>query len=170
MNWIDLAVLAVWCALAFWGASMGFLRMIVHFAVVVFALAFSSRLAPGVGDLLVPVTDNENLQTVGAFIIIFVVLFIAGGIVTFWAGLILGRIPFFGLPNRLAGMVVGVLVGFLLLSGIFTAIQRFPVGSIDEAIDDSKLGSFLTDNFDVVIRAVGLIPGEWDGKLEKISQ
>ena len=33
----------------------------------------------------------------------------------------------------------------------------------------SALGTFLADNFDVVIRGVGLVPGDWDDELERLT-
>ena len=75
-------------------------------------------------------------------------------------------VPFFGLAEKLAGMAVGLLVGFMLLSGVLTGIQRFPFRDLDKTIDESALGTFLADNFDVVIRGVGLIPGDWDNELK----
>jgi hypothetical protein len=61
------------------------------------------------------------------------------------------------------------LIGFVLLSGVLTNVQRFPVRDYDQTIDESALGSFLADNFDVVIRGVKLIPGDWDDELDKLS-
>ena len=147
---------------------MGLLQMGVHLLVVAVGLAISSRIAPTVGDLFSVVTDNENAQSAAGFIAVFLILFIAGGVVSFWLRMILGIIPFFGSFNKLGGLIVGVAVGFLLLSGILTGIQKFPIGDAEQTIDDSKLGSFLADNFDVVIRGIGLIPGEWDDELDKL--
>lgn len=168
MNWVDIAILVVWAGTASWGASMGLLQMGVHLLVVAVGLAISSRIAPTVGDLFSVVTDNENAQSAAGFIAVFLILFIAGGVVSFWLRMILGIIPFFGSFNKLGGLIVGVAVGFLLLSGILTGIQKFPIGDAEQTIDDSKLGSFLADNFDVVIRGIGLIPGEWDDELDKL--
>ena len=147
---------------------MGLLQMGVHLVVVAVGLAIASRVAPTVGDLFSVVTDNENAQSAAGFIAVFLILFIAGGVVSFWLRMILGIIPFFGSFNKLGGLIVGVAVGFLLLSGILTGIQKFPIGDAEQTIDDSKLGSFLADNFDVVIRGIGLIPGEWDDELDKL--
>ena len=72
------------------------------------------------------------------------------------------------MANKLAGMAVGVLLGFVLLSGILTGIQKFPVREYDQTIDDSVLGAFLADNFDIVIRGVGLVPGDWDNELDNL--
>ena len=168
MNWVDIAILVVWAGTASWGASMGLLQMGVHLVVVAVGLAISSRIAPTVGDLFSVVTDNENAQSAAGFIAVFLILFIAGGVVSFWLRMILGIIPFFGSFNKLGGLIVGILVGFLLLSGILTGIQKFPIRDAQQTIDDSKLGSFLADNFDVVIRGIGLIPGEWDDELDKL--
>ena len=168
MNWVDIVILVVWAGTASWGASMGLLQMGVHLVVVAVGLAISSRIAPTVGGLFSVVTDNENAQSVAGFIAVFLILFIAGGVVSFWLRTILGIIPFFGSFNKLGGLIIGVAVGFLLLSGILTGIQKFPVRDAQQTIDDSKLGSFLADNFDVVIRGIKLIPGEWDDELEKL--
>ena len=168
MNWVDIAILVVWAGTASWGASMGMLQMGVHLVLVAVGLAISSRIAPTVGDLFSVVTDNENAQSAAGFIAVFLILFIAGGVVSFWLRLILGIIPFFGSFNKLGGLIIGVAVGFLLLSGILTGIQRFPIGDAQQTIDESKLGSFLADNFDVVIRGIKLIPGDWDDELEKL--
>ena len=168
MNWVDIAILVVWAGTASWGASMGLLQMGVHLVIVAVGLAIASRIAPTVGDLFSVVTDNENAQSAAGFIAVFLILFIAGGVVSFWLRMILGIIPFFGSFNKLGGLIVGVAMGFLLLSGILTGIQKFPIGDAEQTIDDSKLGSFLADNFDVVIRGIGLIPGEWDDELDKL--
>ena len=147
---------------------MGLLQMGVHLLVVAVGLAISSRIAPTVGDLFSVVTDNENAQSAAGFIAVFLILFIAGGVASFWLRMVLGIIPFFGSFNKLGGLIVGILVGFLLLSGILTGIQKFPIKDAQQTIDDSKLGSFLADNFDVVIRGIGLIPGNWDDELDKL--
>jgi len=168
MNWVDIAILVVWAGTASWGASMGLLQMGVHLLVVAVGLAISSRIAPTVGGLFSVVTDNENAQSAAGFIAVFLILFIAGGVASFWLRTVLGIIPFFGSFNKLGGLIVGILVGFLLLSGILTGIQKFPIKDAQQTIDDSKLGSFLADNFDVVIRGIGLIPGNWDDELDKL--
>ncbi|GIT01915.1 MAG: hypothetical protein CM1200mP27_05400 [Chloroflexota bacterium] len=67
-------------------------------------------------------------------------------------------------------MAAGILIGFLLLSGVLTNIQRFSrVWDYDESINESKLGVFLADNFDVVIRGLKLIPGDWDDEIDKLA-
>ncbi len=169
MNWVDIVILVVWGVTALWGYSAGILQILVPFVSLIVGLALSSRIGDSVGELFTVVTDNENAQMVAGFLLVFGVLFIAGGILSFMARRSLGIIPLFGFANSLAGMAVGLLIGFVLLSGILTNVQRFPVRDYDETIDESALGAFLADNFDVVIRGVKLIPGDWDDELDQLT-
>jgi len=169
MNWVDIVILVVWGMTTLWGYSAGLLRILVPFISLIVGLALSSRIGDSVGEIFSVVTDNENAQTIGGFLLVFGVLFIAGGILSFVARKVLGIIPLFGFANSLAGMAVGLLIGFVLLSGVLTNVQRFPVRDYDETIDESALGAFLADNFDVVIRGVKLIPGDWDDELDKLT-
>lgn len=164
MNWVDILVLVVWGLTALWGVKVGLIRMVVPLLMVVVALALSSRIAGPVGNILGIFTDNENFQTVGAFIAIYLALFIGGIILSSLLRTALNIVPLGGSANNVAGMVVGLIVGFVLLSGILTGLQKFPVGGAEKAIDQSPLGSLLADNFDVVLRGIKLIPGDWDEK------
>jgi len=169
MNWIDVAILVVWGITAFWGYSNGFLKVVVPFIFIVIGLAIASRVGDTVGKVFSVFTDNENAQAIGGVILIFVVAFVLGGMISGLSRKVLGLLPFFGLADKLGGMTVGLMVGFLLLSGILTGIQRFPFRDLDKTIDASPLGTFLADNFDVVIRGAGLIPGDWDTKLNQLT-
>ena len=169
MNWIDIAILVIWGMTALWGFSSGLLRILVPLVALVSGMALSSRSGDSVGEIFSSFTDNENAQTVAGFVLIFGLLFILGGIISVVARRVLGIIPLFGMVNSLAGMAAGLLVGFLLVSGVLTAIQKSPVRDLDVTIDESTLGTFMADQFDVVIRGIKLIPGDWDDELDKLT-
>ena len=169
MNWIDIAILVIWGMTALWGFSSVLLQILVPLVSLVIGMALSSRIGDSVGEIFSSFTDNENAQTVAGFILIFGLLFILGGIISLVVRRVLGVIPLFGMVNSLAGMAVGLLVGFLLVSGVLTAIQKFPVRDLDVTIDESTLGTFMADQFDVVIRGIKLIPGDWDDELDKLT-
>lgn len=169
MNWIDIAILVIWGMTALWGFSSGLLRILVPLVALVIGMALSSRIGDSVGEIFSSFTDNENAQTVAGFVLIFGLLFILGGIISVVARRVLGIIPLFGMVNSLAGMAAGLLVGFLLVSGVLTAIQKFPVRDLDVTIDESTLGTFMADQFDVVTRGIKLIPGDWDDELDKLT-
>ena len=169
MNWLDLAVLVVWGGTALWGFSVGLVQIVIPLVVVIVGLAISSRIAESVGNVFSVVTDNEGAQAIGGFVLVFLGLFIIGAIVGVWVKMVLRFIPLFGMANRMAGMGAAVIIGFLLVSGVLTGVQKF-TNDIDEDIGESTLASFMADNFDVVIRGVKLIPGDWDDKLKKITE
>ena len=169
MNWIDIAILVIWGMTALWGFSSGLLRILVPLVALAIGMALSSRIGDSVGEIFSSFTDNENAQTVAGFVLIFGLLFILGGIISVVARRVLGIIPLFGMVNSLAGMAAGLLVGFLLVSGVLTAIQKSPVRDLDVTIDESTLGTFMADQFDVVIRGIKLIPGDWDDELDKLT-
>jgi uncharacterized membrane protein required for colicin V production len=143
--------------------------MVVPLVVILVGLALASRIAGPVGNVFSFVSENENVQTVVAFIAIFAVLFIAGAWLSSLLSTAIGIIPLAGLGNNLAGAAVGILIGFIVLSVVLTGLQKFPVGNFREEIRDSTLGTFLADNFDVVTRGVKLIPGDWDQRARDIS-
>ena len=168
MNWVDIAILVVWGVTIFWGYSRGLTGVLVPLLSLVVGLTLSSRIGDSVGEMFSGITDSENAQAVAGFVVVFGIVFVVGGILNSMARKILGVIPLFGFLNSLVGMVAGLLIGFLLLCGILTAIQKYPVKDLEKDIDESKLGAFLADNFDVVIRGLGYIPGDWDQELERL--
>ena len=170
MNWVDLIILVVCGMAVLYGFRVGLFKMLVPLVVVVAGLALSSRISESVGNQFSSFTSNENTQTIMAYFAIFVVLFIASGIVSHWLGNVLRFIPFFGLANGLAGAAVGLIIGLVLLSGIITGAQRFSVGNVDQTIEESPLGTFLASNFGVVMHGVSLIPVDWDAKVEDLKE
>ncbi len=170
MNWVDILVLVVWGLAALWGFKVGFIRMVVPLVVVVVGLALSSRIAEPVGDFFSFLSENENVQTVAAFIAILIVLLMIGALLSSLLRTAIGIIPLAGLANQLAGAGVGILVGFIILSGVLTGLQKFPVGGIREDIAESPLGTFMADNFDVVTRGFRPIPGDWNEKAKGLTE
>ena len=168
MNWIDVAVVVVWCLTAVWGLSAGLVRMSISLLVVLAGLALSSRIADDVGSIFARFTDDEGARAVGAFIVIFLALIVIGAILSFWIGAMLRFLPVLGAANRLGGLALGLAIGFVLLSGTLTGVQKF-TDAVDEDIHESVLGAFLADNFDVVIRGARLIPGDWDDELQRLQ-
>ena len=164
MNWVDILVLVVWGLMALWGFKSGFIGMIVPLVVIILGLALSSRIAEPVGNLFSFLSANENVQTIIAFIAIFLALIILSAWLSALLQTVSKVIPLAGPVDRLSGMFIGIIVGFLFLSGILTGLQHFTVGRIQTDIAASPLGTFMTDNFGVTIRAVKLVPGDWDEK------
>ena len=164
MNWVDILVLVVWGLTVLWGYKTGFVGMLVPLVVILAGLALSSRLAEPIGNVFSFISENENVQLVVAFIAIFIVVLLLSAWLSSALSSVVKFIPLAGLADRAAGLVVGLLIGFILLTGVLTGLQSFPVGGVREDINNSALGTFITDNFAVTVRAVGLVPGDWNDK------
>ena len=162
MNWIDITVLVVLALAVFWGFRTGLIGMLVPLAVILLGLAFGGRAIGPLGSLFSFISQNENVQTALGYAAFFLLLVIGAVILGNLLRAVITKIPLTGTVNNLAGAVVGLLIGCVLLSGILTGLQKFPVGGLDEAIEDSASGTFLADRFDAVARGVGLIPRAWD--------
>jgi uncharacterized membrane protein required for colicin V production len=169
MNYIDVIVLVLWGLAAVWGFKSGLIQMVVPLVVVVAGLAVSTRLATPLGGLFSSVTDNENLQTILGFAVIIFGLLIIATALSFLLRFMLKLIPLASLADRLGGTVVGLVVGFVLLSGALVALQKFPVGVIQEDIDRSVVGNGLADRFSVVISVFQLIPDDWRQQAEGLQ-
>ena len=171
MNWIDVVILVVWALNSGWGYMAGLIQMVIPLAAVIVGLAVASRIGDSVGNIFSPLTDNEDYQTIAGFILIFVGLFILASIAGFALRTVLRFIPLGGMVNKLAGLAAGLALGVILLSGVLTGVQKHPFNDgLVEDIDNASLGAFLADNFDVVIRGVGIIPGDWDNELENLVE
>ena len=169
MNYIDIIVLGVWGLATFWGFSKGLVQMVVPLVVVVAGLALSSRLAEPVGHLFARFTDSQNLQTILGYAAIVFGLIIVAMVLSMILKFMLNFIPLAGLADKLGGALVGILVGFILLSGALVALQKFPVGELKADIDKSLVGNALADRFSVVISAFGLIPDDWRSRGEDLK-
>ncbi len=169
MNWVDILVLVVWGLMALWGFKSGFIGMVVPLVMIILGLALSSRIAEPLGNLFSFLSDNENVQTIIAFIAIFLALILLSAWLSALLQTVSKVIPLAGPVNHLSGMIIGVFVGFLFLSGILTGLQHFAVGRIQTDIAESPLGTFMADNFGVTLRAVKLVPGDWDEKAKGLQ-
>ena len=162
MNWLDIVVLLLWALIIAWGFWLGLLRILIPLAAVVLALVVASRGAHSIADLLSPFTNDDNVQNVLAFVLVFLGIFIVGALIGLTVRKAIKFIPLFGLADRLAGAVVGILAGFVLLAGLLTAVQQLPESGTSETGFESDFSLLLVDNFQVVTRAVGITPVDWD--------
>jgi uncharacterized membrane protein required for colicin V production len=161
MNYIDVMALVTLGLAALWGFKTGLVQMVVPLVVVVAGLALSTRLATPLGNLFASFTPSENLQTILGFAAIVFGLIIIAMLLSFLLKFMLKFIPMAGLADRLGGMLVGILVAFILLSGALVTLQKFPVGVVQEDIDRSRLGSALADRFSLVMGVFQLFPDDW---------
>lgn len=159
MTWLDVVVIVVWVVVTFWGLKTGLVSMLFPLAIVVGSLLLGGVLAGPIGDLFSLLTDDETVQTIGGYALIFVVLFVAGSLAMHFLSVSSRFVPSSGLANNAAGGVVGFMVGFVLLSGILAGLQKLPSDYAQQRVNESQLGSHMAENFGLVVR---FIPGDWN--------
>ncbi len=159
MNWMDLVIIVVGISVAFVGWRMGGIQIGVV-AIGVFAgIALSSRLHDEVARLFSRFIDSDNGAEVASFIAIFILALLAAAVLGTIAHAILVKVKL-GSINKAAGFVLGVLVTFAIGSAVLSTIQSYPVMGLEGTIEDSAMGTFLADNFDVVLRGLRFIPDD----------
>ena len=132
MNIFDWVLVAVFVIGALLGLKWGLVQSILNFIAVYVAMLVGAQVADG---LVAHVTDdvqNESVATAIGYVVIFLSVFIIAQIV----GKIIRpmlTIIFLGWVDKLGGVVVGVLLGAILVTGVVTAMARVAYPQ-DEAI------------------------------------
>jgi membrane protein required for colicin V production len=132
MNIFDWVLVAVFVIGALLGLKWGLVQAILNFIAVYAAMLVGAQVADG---LVAHVTDdvqNESVATAIGYVVIFLSVFIIAQIV----GKIIRpmlTIIFLGWVDKLGGVVVGILLGAILVTGVVTAMARVAYPQ-DEAI------------------------------------
>jgi len=153
MNIFDWVLVAVFVIGALLGLKWGLVQAILNFIAVYAAMLVGAQVADG---LVAHVTDdvqNESVATAIGYVVIFLSVFIIAQIV----GKIIRpmlTIIFLGWVDKLGGVVVGVLLGAILVTGVVTAMARVAYPQ-DEAI---------------LVEIEGLVSGDIEAAKERLYQ
>ena len=159
MNWLDFAILAVigFAVLAGW--RLGGIQIGVTGVGIFVGIAMASRLHDDIEPLFSNFTDSANGAEIGGYLAIFIIVMVASGVAGFIVRGMLKKVMLGWLDNVL-GLGVGLVLVLAIGSGVFSAVQSYPILGLEKTIDDSSLGSFLADNFDTVLRGLKFIPSD----------
>ncbi len=155
-NVVDLIIMVVVAAAAFYGLSRGFLRRAIavfgFVAGVYAAVVYHGALATGLGVLI----GGSDVATPLAFILILIMVWFGSGLL---AGAATGGVRVLGLQwaDRLLGLLVGLLGALLVLACLLLLFVRFPVLGSREAIQQSVLASLV---FRVLPHLKRLLPSD----------
>ncbi len=163
MNWLDIVIIATlaWFALA--GLSAGILRESVTLAGALAGVVLAGALYRRLADDLTIFTSNQRTAHIAAFIAIFAAVFFAGQI----AAILLKRtasLLMLGPLDHAAGLVFGILKGFVVVEALLFLFARYHVEGITRAMDGSLLTPFFLDGLPILLR---LLPGEFRSAVER---
>ena len=159
MNWLDIIIVAAVGFIALAGWRMGGVHAAVTGAGIFVGIALAGHLHHRVEPIFSRFVDSDDGAEIAAFIAIFILVLIASAVVGTLARGVLHSFML-GWMDKATGLGLGVVVSFAAGSAVFSALQSYPVLGLEETISGSTLGSFLADNFDVVLRGLKFIPGD----------
>jgi len=157
LNWLDLVILVLAGVAAFTGWSVGLIRTAMSLVGTVVAIVLASRLFDAAAPIFNGMTDNEEAARILGFILVFLLVLAAA----FVAGVMLKQIVKFfllGPLDSLGGMVVGVLLTLAGMAALLSVVQQNAVLGMEDTINESTLGSFLVDKFDVTLEGIKILP------------
>jgi len=123
MNIFDWVLIAVFVAGALLGLKWGLLQSILNFVSVYVAMLVGAQFADGLVARVTDNVENESVATAIGYVVIFLGVFIVAQIVVKSIRAML-TIIFLGWVDKLGGVVVGVLLGAILVTGVVTAMAR----------------------------------------------
>ena len=160
MNWLDILLLVLIGITAAAGYRIGLVQAATLLAGILIGIVLASRLHDNVEVIFSQLTENENAQELGGYILVFSVVLLAS-LVTSWFIRMLFRTLMLGWVDKLGGFALGTIIALATGSAFLANVQDFPILDLERAIEDSATASFLADNFDVVLRGLLIIPKDY---------
>lgn len=128
MNWLDLVFLGIIAVSVVISLVRGFVREVISVLVWVGAVWVSLRYAQPLSGYLTDYLASPTLRLIVAFVVLFVLTLIVGAVISYFAGVLVGRTGLTG-TDRALGMVFGglrgaLIVALLVLGAGLTAIPQ----------------------------------------------
>jgi membrane protein required for colicin V production len=159
MNWLDIVILVGAGILGFIGFRFGLLKIAALFVGICVGIVIGSRFSDEVARVLLRWIDDPAVARIAAYAVILGVSLLAAVILAAVLRKVLEAVAL-GWLDKVGGLAVGILGAFVIFSAILSYSQELGIAGMmgTRVIEDSVLGSFLADKFDVVLRVTRLIP------------
>jgi membrane protein required for colicin V production len=132
MNIFDWVLFAVFVVGALLGLKWGLVQSVLNFVAVYVAMLVGAQFADGLVARVTDDVQNESVAAAIGYVVIFLGVFIIAQIVGKIIRAML-TVIFLGWVDKLGGVVVGLLLGAILVTGVVTAMARVAYPQ-DEAI------------------------------------
>ena len=185
-DWILLALIIIPALL---GLSKGAVTMVLTTAGIFVAMFLSGQFAERIVSTFTDSVDNEAIATALGYVIIFVAVFIAIGVLSKFVKIVLA-VTMMGWLDKVAGAGIGVVAGVLLMTAATMVIARYAyvvddeapggiTGRVEEFVKDKgreRLDGWLVDSSLVPITLnvrdaipgnfIGLVPGDFSDAMD----
>ncbi|MGI2336741.1 MAG: CvpA family protein [Dehalogenimonas sp.] len=159
MNWIDIVILVILALLVFRGLTQGLIKSLAGLLGLIVGIMLAGRFNEDLAGSLFSFISNPDIANIVAFVAIILAVWIIFAIV---ANLLtkLAAIVFLDWVNRLAGAVLGLLIGMFIAGAALAAWAKFFGG---DALTDSFMAGFLLEKFPFIL---SLLPAQFDSVKE----
>lgn len=144
MNWLDYLLAIIGVSFAVHGAVRGFTRQLVGLAAMLLGLLLASWFYGTAGAFLIPYVSHKGIANLAGFLIVFVGVQAAGGLIAF---LLFKLLKSVGLSwvDRLMGIAFGLLKGALAGVVIVVALSAFSIKPLPESVAGSRFAPVLLE-------------------------
>ena len=158
MNWLDAVIIIVVLWLTFSAFHAGFLRETITIVAAVIGVVLAGLLYKELADDVLLFIDNEALARIVAFGIIFGATALAGQMLSMVLKPAVTLMQL-GMLDQFAGAIFGFVKALVFIEIFLLVFVTYPKWGLDDAIDDSRFGSMIVENFAVL---ENVLPGEFE--------
>jgi membrane protein required for colicin V production len=155
MNWLDIVVLVILAISAFSGLRVGLIKVVFTIVGIIVGIVLAGHFSDSLGAKMTFIS-NPGWAKIAAFAIILVVVLIIFGVLAAFLSKLISLV-LLGWVNRLAGAILGLLVGAFFMGAILSIWINYLGPS--NTVANSALANFLLDKFPI---ALGLLPSNFD--------
>jgi len=142
MNWLDIVLLLSIATSVITGWMSGFARVAIGFAATIVAFVVASWFYGQVGGLIYPLIHHQLLANVMGFVLLFLLVIVAGGAVSRVVRTIF-RFTGLSIVDRLAGAAFGLVRGLLAAVVLLTVLLSFAPAKLSESVSESKAAPYV---------------------------
>jgi len=159
-HWLDWVIVGVVALSAITGMFRGFVKELVALVVWGLGLYGSYRYAPVLDPQLAPYIHDNTARTVAAFVLILLVILIAGAIFNAVLGVLLRKAGLSG-TDRMLGMGFGVVRGVFIVALVMLMVSLTSLPK-----EDYRKESLLYAKFDPVVDWISSLMPEFIQKVK----
>ena len=164
MNWLDISIIVVMGIAGFMGYRVGAIKGFLSIIGIIFGVVLAGQIGETVGQEMAFI-DNPGGATVAGYAVVFGAVFIGSLIAVNILRKVLDSI-LLGWVDNLGGAVLGIGASAIVWTGGIAAAGSFPVGFLNDTVEDSLLAPELADKVPFVL---DLLPEEYSDVLSFVE-
>lgn len=150
MNWLDIFLLIVLGVFVLEGVRQGFTRLAIGMASTLLGLLLAAWFYGTAAAWLAPYLSSKALANVGGFLLIFVGIQIAGGLLA-WGLATIFKWTGMSWLDRMLGAVLGAVKTALTGIVLVMVLTAFPIQPVPDSIAHSKAAPYLMEASHVLV-------------------